>query len=94
MARALPEQEIPDFETGSIYLFLNQLEFYIITHINRCLSIKEINMGKRIAFLLLIGGGLVIYSLMTATVSVPILVLGLIVLVVAFVMFIKEIAKI
>ena len=51
-------------------------------------------MGKRIAFMLVIGGGLVIYSLLTAKVSVPILILGLIVLLVALVLFIKEIAKI
>ena len=51
-------------------------------------------MGKRIAFLLLVGGGLIIYSLMSATVSVPVLMLGLVVLLVALVMFIREIAKI
>ena len=43
---------------------------------------------------MLIGGGLVIYSLMTATVSKPVLILGMFVLLVAFVLFIKEIAKI
>jgi hypothetical protein len=51
-------------------------------------------MGKKIAFMLLVGGGAVIYSLMTATVSMPILIFGLIVLVIAFILFVKEIAKI
>lgn len=51
-------------------------------------------MGKKLAFMLLVGGGAVIFSLMTSTIKVPILVFGLIVLLIALVLFIKEITKI
>ena len=51
-------------------------------------------MGKKIAFMLLIGGGAVIYSLMTAIVNMPILIFGLIVLLIAVILFVREIAKI
>lgn len=44
--------------------------------------------------MLLVGGGAVIFSLMKATVNTPILVFGLIVLLIALILFIKEIAKI
>jgi hypothetical protein len=55
---------------------------------------KLICMGKKIAFMLLIGGGAVIYSLMTATVNMPILIFGLLVLLIAGILFVREIAKI
>lgn len=51
-------------------------------------------MGKRIAFMFLVGGGAVIFSLMTATVKTPILTFGVIVLLIALILFVKEIAKI
>lgn len=51
-------------------------------------------MGKRIALLLIVGGGAVIFSLMTATVKMPILIFGLIVLLIAFILLVREITKI
>lgn len=51
-------------------------------------------MGKKIAFMLIVGGGAVIFSLMKATVNTPILVFGLIVLLIAVILFVREIARI
>ena len=51
-------------------------------------------MGKKLAIMLLVGGGAVVFSLMTPTINTPILVFGLIVLLIALILFVKEIAKI
>ena len=51
-------------------------------------------MGTRIAFLILMGGGAVIFSLFSATINMLFLLGGLFLLLVAFVLFIKEIKNI
>lgn len=51
-------------------------------------------MGKKIAFMLLVGGGAVIFSLMKAAINTPILVFGVIVLLIAGVLFVREITRI
>ena len=51
-------------------------------------------MGKKLAIMLLVGGGAVIFSVMTPAINTPILVFGVIVLLIALILFIKEIAKI
>lgn len=51
-------------------------------------------MGKFIGGMTFIGGAIIIKSLLTPEINMPVLLVGLVILVIAFIMFIKEILKI
>ena len=50
--------------------------------------------GAVIGGLILVGGAVVLWSLVSSTVSMPLLVTGLVLLIVAFVILVKELMKI